>query len=51
MHKRIIPTTIITIAYNNNNYIGYTVEGTLAHDLLNNPTEIVCQDNRVKPRR
>ena len=30
---------------------GYTVEGTLAHDLLNNPKEIVCQDNRVKPRR
>ena len=30
---------------------GYTVEGTLAHDLLNHPTEIVCQDNRVKVRR
>jgi len=25
--------------------------GTLAHELLNNPKEIVCQDNRVKPRR
>ena len=27
------------------------MEGTLAHDLLNHPTEIVCQDNRVKVRR
>ena len=30
---------------------GYTVEGTLAHELLNSPKEIVCQDNRIKPRR
>lgn len=30
---------------------GYTIEGTLAHDLLSNPTEIKCLDNRIKPRR
>ena len=28
---------------------GYTVEGTLAHDLLNNPKEIVCQDSPLTP--
>jgi Cft2 family RNA processing exonuclease len=30
---------------------GYTIEGTLANDLLNMPNEIKCQDNRIKPRR
>jgi len=30
---------------------GYTVEGTLAHDLLAQPTEITCTDNVVKKRR
>jgi hypothetical protein len=30
---------------------GYTVEGTLAHELLNMPHEIRCLDNRIKPRR
>lgn len=30
---------------------GYTIEGTLAHDLLSDPTEIKCLDNRIKPRR
>ena len=30
---------------------GYTVEGTLAHELLAQPTEITCQDNVVKKRR
>lgn len=30
---------------------GYTIEGTLAHDLLSNPSEIKCLDNRIKPRR
>lgn len=30
---------------------GYTVEGTLADDLLEGCTEIKCIDNKVKPRR
>jgi cleavage and polyadenylation specificity factor subunit 3 len=30
---------------------GYTIEGTLAHDLLAYPTEIRCMDNRIKPRK
>lgn len=30
---------------------GYTIEGTLAHDLLSMPTTINCLDNRIKPRR
>lgn len=30
---------------------GYTVEGTLAHELLSDPKEIRCLDNRIKPRR
>lgn len=30
---------------------GYTVEGTMAADLLSFPTEIKCLDNRIKPRR
>ena len=30
---------------------GYTVEGTLAGDLLSMPSEVVCLDNRIKPRR
>ena len=30
---------------------GYTIEGTMAHDLLSSPTEIVCLDGRIKPRR
>lgn len=30
---------------------GYTIEGTLAHDLLSSPTEITCSDNKIKPRR
>ena len=30
---------------------GYTIEGTLANDLLSYPTEIKCLDNRIKPRR
>eukprot|EP01038_Epipyxis_sp_PR26KG_P011446 gene11446-15334_t len=30
---------------------GYTVEGTLANDLLEYPTEIKCLDNRIKPRK
>eukprot|EP00597_Dinobryon_sp_UTEXLB2267_P006642 CAMPEP_0170083002 /NCGR_PEP_ID=MMETSP0019_2-20121128/18424_1 /TAXON_ID=98059 /ORGANISM="Dinobryon sp., Strain UTEXLB2267" /LENGTH=679 /DNA_ID=CAMNT_0010298105 /DNA_START=38 /DNA_END=2077 /DNA_ORIENTATION=+ len=30
---------------------GYTIEGTLAHDLLSNPSEIKCLDNKIKPRR
>lgn len=30
---------------------GYTVEGTLANDLLSMPTEVKCLDNRIKPRR
>jgi len=30
---------------------GYTVEGTLAHNLLSSPNEITCLDNRAKPRR
>lgn len=28
---------------------GYTIEGTLANDLLSAPTEIKCLDNRIKP--
>jgi len=30
---------------------GYTIEGTLAHELLSMPLEIKCLDNRIKPRR
>ena len=30
---------------------GYTVEGTLAHQLLEHPPTITCQDNVIKPRR
>lgn len=30
---------------------GYTVEGTLAHQLLEQPQTITCQDNVIKPRR
>lgn len=30
---------------------GYTVEGTLANDLLSMPNEVRCLDNRIKPRR
>jgi hypothetical protein len=30
---------------------GYTIEGTLANDLLSAPTEIKCLDNRIKPLR
>ena len=30
---------------------GYTVEGTLAHDLLTMPREVTCMDGRRKPRR
>lgn len=30
---------------------GYTIEGTLAHELLSDPKEIRCLDNRIKPRR
>lgn len=31
---------------------GYTIEGTLAHDLWTNlPKEVTCLDNRIKPRR
>lgn len=30
---------------------GYTVEGTLADDLLEGCTEIKCVDNKIKPRR
>lgn len=30
---------------------GYTIEGTLAHELLSDPKEIRCMDNRIKPRR
>jgi hypothetical protein len=30
---------------------GYTIEGTLASELLSMPTEIKCQDNRIKPRK
>jgi len=30
---------------------GYTVEGTLAHQLLEQPQTITCQDNQIKPRR
>lgn len=30
---------------------GYTVEGTLAHTLLSSPNEVMCMDNRMKPRR
>ncbi len=30
---------------------GYTVEGTLAHDLLSLPREVVCMDGRIKQRR
>jgi cleavage and polyadenylation specificity factor subunit 3 len=30
---------------------GYTIEGTMANDLLSYPTEIKCLDNRIKPRR
>lgn len=30
---------------------GYTVEGTLAHDLLTMPREIFCLDGRIKQRR
>ncbi|KAJ1409054.1 beta-lactamase-like protein [Ochromonadaceae sp. CCMP2298] len=30
---------------------GYTIEGTMAHDLLSAPTEVKCLDNRIKPLR
>lgn len=30
---------------------GYTIEGTLANDLLSLPSEIKCLDNRIKARR
>ncbi len=30
---------------------GYTIEGTLAHNLLSMPTEVKCSDNRIKARR
>jgi hypothetical protein len=30
---------------------GYTIEGTLANDLLSAPTEVKCLDNRIKPLR
>ena len=30
---------------------GYTIEGTLANDLLSAPLEIKCLDNRIKPLR
>ena len=30
---------------------GYSVEGTLAHQLLTMPEEVTCQDGRIKPRR